>query len=251
MVSLSRAYGDDFTDRLSATGLQDTQAVSDKCIADFAGAYPGLHVADLLKPGVDFLAEPDVKQIVSGLVMGRGHTPTAPMLMVQGNSDGTGDGVMVAADVKALATTYCRAGLAVQYHELAGKAHSAAGTLFVLQGLGFLAERFAGTAAPSDCAALTATTAPPTPTRVHATLAGRSQGVRDVLTVTAPGATGAAVRLYRAGTFRAIARGVVGADGRATLRVRDRNGRAISRYRALVGATPSSTASTTAVRRLR
>lgn len=39
--------------------------------------------------------------------------PTEPLLLVAGNSDGTGDGVMVARDEDALAYEYCQQGMPV------------------------------------------------------------------------------------------------------------------------------------------
>jgi len=255
MVSLARAYGDDFSDYLSSTGEADTAAVSSQCIQAFAGNYPGLHVADLLKPGVNFLNEPDVKQIVSGLVMGNGDTPKAPMLMVQGNEDGIGDGVMVAADVKALATKYCNAGLPVQYNEVPGEAHGDVGTSFMLQGMTYLAQRFAGGTAQNNCAALTAKPKPaPTPappTAIHAKLKGHSKGKKDVLVVTAKDAIGAKVQLFRAGHKKAIGHGTIRKNGKVTIKVEDRNGSAKTRYHATVAATATTQAAKTKVLRLR
>ncbi|WGL53831.1 lipase family protein [Nocardioides sp. BP30] len=252
MVSLSRGYGDDFSDILSSEGLADTQAVADKCIGDFAANYPSLHVADLLKPNVDFLNLPDVKQIVSGLVMGEGATPKTPMLMVQGNADGIGDGVMVAADVKALATTYCKAGLPVQYTEQAGK-HAAVGASFMLQGLSYLGDRFAGKSAATNCATLLLKPMAP-PTTVHATIKGHSKGKKDVLVVTVKGsvsAAGATVTITKAGHSKVLGHGVVAANGKVTIKVKDHNGSARTRYRAHVAATAKTSSATTKVLKLR
>jgi hypothetical protein len=248
MASLARAYGDDFSDYLSTTGMADATAVSTQCIQAFAGNYPGVHVADLVKPGVDFLNEPDVKQIVSGLVMGDGHTPMSPMLMVQGNNDGIGDGVMVAADVKALATKYCRAGLPVQYNEMPGVAHGDVGTSFMLQGMSYLGQRFAGVAAQNNCAALTAP-APVVRSAIHAKLKSHSAGRKDVLVVTAKGATGAKVKVYRMhhGHRAKAGHGVINKHGKATIKVVDHNGSAKTRYRATVAATATTLAATTKV----
>jgi len=253
MVSLARAYGDDFSDYLSAAGEADATAVSSQCIQSFAGNYKGLHVADLLKPGVDFLNEPDVKQIVDGLVMGNGRTPKAPMLMVQGNNDGVGDGVMVAADVKALATKYCRAGLPVQYNEIPGVAHGDVGSSFMFQGISYLGQRFAGARAQNNCAALTAVPTPaPAPAKaVHTKLNGHSKGRKDVLTVTAKGARGAKVKVFRHGHKKAIGHGKIRKSGKVTIKVKDRNGHAKTRYHAVVAATSATKAARTKALRLR
>jgi hypothetical protein len=241
MVSLARAYGDDFSDYLSATGEADATAVSTQCIQAFAGSYPGLHVADLLKPGVDFLNEPDVKQIVSGLVMGDGHTPTAPMLMVQGNNDGIGDGIMVAADVKALADKYCAAGLPVQYNEIAGGAHSDVGQTFMFKGIGYLAGRFGGQAAPSTCPVAVV---PVVKHAIHPKLHAHTKGRHDILVVKAAGAAGAKVKVFRLhhGHQTKVGHGILDKHGKAKIKVTDRNGSASTRYRAKVAATATTLA---------
>lgn len=250
-VALGRATGLDFGKYESAFGKDAATYVSDKCIADFAGHYPGKHLADLVKPGIDFLNEPDVKPIVDGLTMGKGTTPTVPMLMVNGNDDGIGDGVMIAADVQALATKYCRAGLPVQYSEVPG-AHGDVGMPFMIQGISYLDKWFAGTATSSDynCAALIAADAhpnPPTPSvdYVRPSLHGHSKGHRDILVVKAKGATGAKVKLFRAGHKKAIGHDKVNKHGKAIIKVHDRNGSAKTRYHAVVKATATTRRATT------
>jgi hypothetical protein len=73
------------------------------------------------------------------------------MLVVAGNSDGTGDGVMVAADEAHLAAEYCSQGVPVSYVELQGVDHTNAGAAFVPHAQAWLASRFAGLPAPSTC----------------------------------------------------------------------------------------------------
>lgn len=252
-VALARAYGDDFTDYLSDEGKTAAAAVADQCIADFAANYPGLHVSDFVKPGVDLLSEPDVKQIVDGLVMGQGHTPTTPMFMFQGRDDGIGDGVMVAADVKALATKYCAAGLPVTYTQLDGTAHAAAGTSFILQGIGYLQAQFAASnpmAASSSCAALLPHPAPPKAPKpvqrpIMPSIAGHSKGSGDVLVIASALAKGAFVQLYRTGSTTVIGHARIGAGGRATITVHDRNGRTVTHYRAHLDGTTTTKAAYT------
>ena len=246
-VALERATGLDFSKYESDFGKQAAAYVGDKCIAAFAGHFPGKHLADLVGPGVDFLNEPDVKPVVDGLTMGEGRTPTVPMLMVNGNDDGIGDGVMVAADVQALATKYCRAGLPVQYSELSG-AHGDVGMPFMVQGISYLDKWFTGTASTSDynCAALIAADdaahkhAPVAPHAIKAKLKGHSKGHKDVLVVKAKGATGAKVKLFRAGHKKAIGHAKVNKHGKATIKVADRNGSAKTRYHAVVKATATT-----------
>jgi hypothetical protein len=250
IVSLGRAFDLDFTQYLSARGIADTEAIKDSCIAEFNALESGVTLDDLLKPEyADFLHIPIVEAIVNHLRMGTRGTPKAPLMMVNGNADGTGDGVMVAADVKALADRYCARGVTVTYTELKGQKHSAAGGTFFLSALDYIARRFAGEPAPSTCPAAPAK--PAQPKAITATIKGHSQGRKDVVVVTAKGAPGARVTLRRVGKQRAVARGVVGASGTATFSVVDHNGSRKTRYRAVVAATATTQTATTRVLKLR
>jgi hypothetical protein len=235
-VSLGRATGQDFSSLLSDYGKQVAAEVSDKCIADFAGTYPGKHLADLVNPGVSFLDDPKVKPIVDSLTMGNGATPSAPMLMMNGrSSDGIGDGVMVADDVKALAANYCSRGVPVQYTEVAGK-HAAVGSIFMLTaigltGQGFLSKWFDGTATPADYNCAPRVLIDPAPLRLA--LAGHSQGRKDVIAVKVSGygaRPGLQVRVFRAGHKAAVGHAALGKSASAVVKVRDLNGNGKTRY---------------------
>ncbi|WP_017933897.1 lipase family protein [Nocardioides sp. Iso805N] len=256
MVSLGRAYGEDFTQYLSSTPTypeatptksgQDIAAeVADKCISDFAATYTGLHVADLLDPSGPYtsLTEvPGVQPIIHNLVMGNSGTPTMPMLIVQGrDSDGIGDGVMVADDVKALAAKYQAAGTPVQYEELAGDTHTQAGLAWTFASFNFLGTQMPVLAAP----------VPQKPAAIHAAIKGHSQGKKDVIVVTAKGAAGAKVTITKAGHAKVLGHGVIGANGKVTIKVRDHNGSAKTRYRGHVAATTKTSSATTKVLKLR
>lgn len=254
MVSLGRANDEDLVGEYASTtdtypeadptesGTDIAHQVSDECIGDFAGGYPGLHVKDLLAdPSSDFLAEPDVAPIVARNEMGTGGTPRMPMLIVQGKDDDTGDGVMVTADVQALADKYRAEGVSVRYTELDGQSHEDAGNTFVLSGLGFL----------NGLIPMPHPAAPPARARIHAKLKGHSAGRKDVLVVIAKGATGAKVKLFRGGHKKAIGHGKVKKNGKVTIKVTDRNGRAKTRYHAVVAATATTMSATTKVVRLR
>ena len=119
LVGVSRAYGINLDTYLSAYGQQVIGQVADECINNFAGSYPGLTVQQLLKPQYqNFLAIPTFASIINSLIMGSAPgDPTEPLFMGVGNSDGTGDGVMVAADVEALAHEYCQQGVPVEFTE--------------------------------------------------------------------------------------------------------------------------------------
>lgn len=250
MVSLGRANGVNLSSEYGSStptypevsptksGQQIAAEVEDQCIDGFRKAYPGLHVADLLRPGVDFLNAPDVKPIIDYNEMGTGGTPTMPMLIVQGTiKDDSGDGVMFAADVKKLADLYTSKGVPVTYQPLAGQDHTAAGQSFILSALGFLARLM-----PVPPAAHKPT---PSVDYVRPTLHGHSKGHRDVLVVKAKGAAGAKVKLFRAGHHKAIGHDKVNKHGKATIKVHDRNGSAKTRYHAVVKATATTKRATT------
>ena len=156
LVGTSRAFGVNLTPYLSAYGQQVTSQVADQCINNFAGNYPGLTIQQLLKPQYqDFLANPTFASIVNEEIMGTapGH-PTGPLLMAVGNSDGTGDGVMVAADVEGLAHEYCQQGVAVTFDEYTNLDHEETIAPFESTALAFLQSRFAGAPAPNGCASI-------------------------------------------------------------------------------------------------
>lgn len=273
LVSLGRANGEDFSqyestvptytapDGTQLSGQDITEKVSDQCIAEFAGTYQGLHVSDLLAPGQDSLLDlpgvdggPSIQDIIARNKMGTGGTPTMPMLFVQGRSqDNVGDGVMVSDNVKTLADEYRTAGVPVTYTEVSGVnakgadlgLHSPVGQTFVLSALGFLDRLM-----PVPPAHTPAPSAPPAVHAIKATLKGHSKGHQDVLVVTAKGAPGAHVKLFRAGHKKAIGHGTIHKSGKVTIKVKDRNGNAKTRYHAVVAATSATKAAKTKVLRL-
>jgi hypothetical protein len=154
LVALSRAFGFNLDTYLSAYGKKVTTAVSDQCIGDFFGSYPGLTIQQLLGPQYQNpLAIPVFAKILNQLTMGTvpGH-PNEPLLMAVGNQDGTGDGVMIAADVEALAHQYCQEGVPVTLTEYAGLSHTEASLPFEATALAYLETRFLGVPAVNDCA---------------------------------------------------------------------------------------------------
>ncbi len=153
MIGLSRAHRIDLTSYLSTWGRMVVKTVSHQCIGEFSGEFPNLTIKHMMKPRyADVVHVPVFRRILERLVMGSapGH-PGAPLLMVAGNSDGKGDGVMIAADQAKLAAEYCGQGVPVQYEELQGAAHNNAGAAFIAQAMPWLASRFAGVPAPSNC----------------------------------------------------------------------------------------------------
>ncbi len=155
LVSLSRAFNVSFQGYLSPYGVQVTNQVKDECINNFVGNYPGLTIQSLLKPQYqDYLQFPDLVRIGDELIMSRTWTPKGPLFMGVGNADGTGDGVMVAADVEALAYTYCQRGVSVEFNEYTGDTHDNAAVPFEQGALTFLSDRLNGQSVADGCSSI-------------------------------------------------------------------------------------------------
>lgn len=147
--ALTAVYNDtydlDIQPYLSPKGSRILRQISGECIAQFADAYPGLTDQDLLRPGVGGLLDvPGVRQAIAKNVMGTLGTPRTPMLLGVGNSDGIGDGLMISGDVAALASGYCRRGVATTFTEYRGMSHTEALLPFTAEAVGYLGQRFAG-----------------------------------------------------------------------------------------------------------
>ena len=154
LVSLGRAFGIKVNRLASRYGKKIMRQVQDQCIGSFNGNYPGLRVQRLVKKKYHaFLKVRPIARTINRLIMGRtpGH-PLMPMLMAVGNADGTGDHVMVVKDVQALAHEYCSEGVPVQLNVYQGAEHSVAGLQFFPAAFSYLAARFAGQPATSNCA---------------------------------------------------------------------------------------------------
>ncbi len=156
LVALSRSYRIDLTPYLSDYGVQLTHQVQDECIGDFYGAYPNLTIQQLLKPQYqDFTAIPIFATVMNRLIMGSvpGH-PVGPLFLAVGNDDSTGDGVMVTADVEALAHEYCKQGVPVSFTTYSNSDHDDAALEFEPDATTFLAQRFAGVPFTSGCSSI-------------------------------------------------------------------------------------------------
>jgi hypothetical protein len=153
LLGLARAYDVDLTKYLSAYGAKVVREEQHTCIASDFGQYPGLTYQRLLKPRYrNLMRVPKLARMLSRQTMGTAPTnPRTPLLMAVGNSDGKGDGVMNAADVRALAAHYCRQGVPVDYQEYQGAQHQYAGIFFEPQTAAFFQARFAGLPYPDTC----------------------------------------------------------------------------------------------------
>lgn len=152
LVALTRAFHTALTPYLSAYGRKLAAQASSACINTLYGAHPGLKVSQLLKPRYQSpLDIPSFVRIVDKLIMGTapGH-PQEPIYMLVGNADGTGDGVMVAADDEALAHEYCSQGVPVDFTVATGQSHTDAAIPFEGAALPYLDALLAGGSSPTN-----------------------------------------------------------------------------------------------------
>ncbi|MEV0415122.1 lipase family protein [Streptomyces sp. NPDC050448] len=165
VIGVSRSYGVDLKAYLNGYGLEVYKELEHGSILDALGHYPGLTWKKMAKPEyADPNSIPAFLEAVNKLNLGSAATPTVPGFIAQGNAGilegtfgnhpgvGTGDGVMVTGDVRALARQYCATGgTAVKYSQYELLSHTGAPVVWAPVALGWLGDRFAGRTAPSDC----------------------------------------------------------------------------------------------------
>jgi hypothetical protein len=161
----ARAFNVDMTPYLSAYGLQLYNTLKNATFLQVLGEYPGLTFAQLTKPQYSTPESiPTFVNLTNQLIMGTRGTPTEPLLIDQGaygELEGTaaspiygeGDGVMVAGDVRTLASEYCARGVTVQYNQY-NLDHISVGLIWMVDATTWLMNRFAGQPAPQDCASI-------------------------------------------------------------------------------------------------
>ncbi|WP_042383569.1 lipase family protein [Streptacidiphilus melanogenes] len=180
LIGVARSYGLDLTPYLSSYGLKVYNGLQQGSIVNAIGEYPGLTWKKMAKPQY---ANPDsvpaFVNAVNKINLGSAATPTIPGYIGQGDGGvfegtfsnvpgiGTGDGVMVAGDVRALARQYCATGdSAIDYQQFDVLSHIGTAVPWAVAAIGYLNDRFAGHAAPSDCGRIAAgnSLAPEVPT---------------------------------------------------------------------------------------
>jgi Secretory lipase len=165
LVGLSRAFHLDLTPYLSEYGKELLAADQNASITT-EQKVPGLTWAQLAKP--EYATPETIPAFVhtaNKLIVGREGTPTVPFLIGQGNGGeefeetpgnkpgiGPGDGVMIAGDVRTLAREWCSRGVAVHYTEYQHLGHIEGAGPWLPEAAAWLTERFAGLAAPQNCA---------------------------------------------------------------------------------------------------
>lgn len=178
VVGLGRAYGIDFDPYLNDRGREVVAKLEKASIANVLFQYPGLTWEQMVKPEyADPNSVPEYVRVVNKVNMGSRPSPTVPMFIGQGANGilegtpgnkpgiGRGDGVMIAGDVRTLARQYCSDDTQVKYQQYNLLSHIPAALRWAPTALGWLDDRFAGKAAPSDCGSIPAGN-PLTPERV-------------------------------------------------------------------------------------
>ncbi|HEY2715824.1 MAG TPA: lipase family protein [Solirubrobacterales bacterium] len=167
IIGVSRAFHIDLTPYLSEYGKQLYAKLQKASIAEVLGQYSGLTWTQLAKPEYPTPESvPLYVEVVNKLIMGTGGTPTVPLQITQGafgELEGTagnkpgigeGDGVMIAGDVRTLARQYCEHGVKVQYSQQDALGHISTALAWIPTAIPWLAERFAGIAAPQNCGSI-------------------------------------------------------------------------------------------------
>jgi hypothetical protein len=166
LVGIARAYGVDITPYLSAYGQQVVAALQSANINTAESDYADITWSQIAKPQYPEPEDvPVFVTLVDKLILGNGALPQVPMFIAQGTGgqlDGTqpsaaygaGDGVMIAGDVRAYASQVCASGDPVDYVEPPGLSHELVEPVWSTASLAWVAARFAGLPAVSDCAAI-------------------------------------------------------------------------------------------------
>lgn len=154
LEGVSRAFGLDLTRYLSPFGEKLVSEDEGECINMFATPAPFTY-AQLFKPAYQQTSSvPSLAKLFNHLIMGEGGTPKEPLFIANGNSDGTGDGVMIATDVETLARTYCQSGVSVEFHEYPGLDHGETIPVFFAGALEFITERLDGITVENGCGSI-------------------------------------------------------------------------------------------------
>ncbi|HNI70037.1 MAG TPA: lipase family protein [Marmoricola sp.] len=166
IVGLSRTYGIDMSQYMSDYGKSLVPKFSVAGIADVLLEHPWLKWEHVVKPEyANPNTIPEYVEVANKVNLGSAPTPTIPIQVMQGTGGwmegtggmipgiGTGDGVMVAGDVRQLMRQYCDAGAQVEYHEV-GLSHVTTAMVWIYPAFMYLQDRFNNKPAPSNCAGI-------------------------------------------------------------------------------------------------
>jgi hypothetical protein len=166
LVGITRAYHIDISPYLTPYGRQVANTLQATSINNAESDYPGITWSQIAKPQYPQPETvPVFVKVANKLILGHDALPTVPLQIVQGDQgelDGTnnsqpgigpGDGVMIAGDVRSYAREACASGDPVDYTETP-LTHETTEPVWSAAALAWLAGRFAGIAAPSDCSTI-------------------------------------------------------------------------------------------------
>lgn len=156
LLVFERAFQKNISSYLSAVGKTVLAADSNAYINSLSSITTTIQ--QLLRPRYQsILSIPGVAQAFNGLIMGSDGTPRSPIYLENGggvsNNGWDGDGIMITADVEALAHEYCQRGVPVEFQQYQAT-HTEAAVPFLAYGITYLTARFAGLPAPSDCSSI-------------------------------------------------------------------------------------------------
>ena len=168
LVGIARAFEIDFRRYLSERGVQIYNDMQTASIVDVLGLrYAGLKWKDLAKPEYPTPESiPLYVKCANQLIMGTGGTPTIPLFIGQGAGGelegtpgnrpgiGAGDGVMIAGDVRTLASSYCAKGTAVHYEQYDLLSHVWSLMLWLPNSIAWIKQRFAESPPPQNCSSI-------------------------------------------------------------------------------------------------
>jgi pimeloyl-ACP methyl ester carboxylesterase len=211
VVGMSRAYPEMRIDEvLNEAGQEMKATVSDQCIEEFAGEYPGARLDDFTRvPNAKDL--PQISRVIDHNDLGQ-RTPKAPTYVYQSATDE----LEPVAGADAIVENYCRRGVAVQYVRAPAGEHIEFQVRGAPGAAAYIADRFAGRPAPNTC------TVKPDPPRCSLVIRLRHRGDERIRRVVARIAGRRIVRRGR-DVRRLRIRGL--SPGRHTVRLRLRTTR--------------------------
>ena len=163
LATLARTYEIDLHEYLTDYGVTVIRDMTNLSIVEAAARYPGLHWSDLAKPEYPTPeSAPAVKDVIDEINLGNAPTPQVPMFMGQATggfwegtpnngSQGAGDGIMVAGDVRSIARQYCDDGADITYHEYQWLSHVMGIVPWLAETMPWIEGRFDGAPVTDNC----------------------------------------------------------------------------------------------------
>jgi hypothetical protein len=164
LSALTQTYGIDIDQYLTPYGQTVLKDMASLSIIEAAARYPSLRWSDLAKPEYPTPeSAPEVKKVIDEINLGNAAAPQVPMFIGQGTGGniegtppdptlGTGDGIMVDGDVRAIVRQYCDAGTPVEYRQYDGLSHTMAMIPWYGEAVNWLKGRFDGAPVTDNCA---------------------------------------------------------------------------------------------------